>query len=323
VVVRDLEPALVVEGLPEDRVLLATAYIALGRLEDARRQLEQAREQAPEHVGTLVTLGNLAAAEGDLSGAETIYTEADRLSKAPGVARVKLALLFLSQGRTHEANALLDGLPFELVKGPDVALRIARAEREAGRAERALAALAIAVPENPQHRLLLRTFAAELQAAGRPDAALQSLRQIHALDPTDPSSKNDLAWGLAVAGVRLDRALGLARQAAKALDGDPAGLATLATVHLVRGEPFQALRAADRALALDPAPQLRPHLLYVRAASLSEIGRPVEAEEALRALRRETIPLDPPWHERATALARHLGMDANEEVSAQEGASTP
>jgi Flp pilus assembly protein TadD len=113
---------------------------------------------------------------------------------------------------------------------------------------------------------------------------------------------------LAVAGRDLDRALSLAREAAAELGEDARVLDTLATVHLARNEPAEALRAVERVLPGAPE-DLRPHLHYLRAESLAQLGRTREARQALADLRQGPGRLEAPWSKRAAALARRL--DAN------------
>jgi hypothetical protein len=110
---------------------------------------------------------------------------------------------------------------------------------------------------------------------------------------------------MALAGRELDEALVLAQRAVAGSRPPHAALDTLAAVHLARGEPEAALLAADRGLDGAPPP-LRPHLLYVRAVALAELGRLADARAALRALESEPEPLAAPWDARAAELAGRL-----------------
>jgi len=297
------------EASPSDLTVLGMAYLSSGRHEDARETFEAARSLDPETHGPWSGLGLVALREDDLEAAERWFREAEARAPQPEAVRVDLAVLRLHQGRPTEADALLEGVDDGFLAEPSRALLLARAEGEAGRLERGLALLRRALRDRPKHVALLQTYANLLESAGELDRALEVRERLHAAAPQDPGSKNDLAWGLAMAGRDLDRALLLARDAAAALDGDPAVLDTLATVHLARSEPTKALAVADQALGVgDEAEAVRAHLLWVRGAALADLGREDDARDALRALRGEEGELASPWKERMVQLERRLGM---------------
>jgi len=296
---------------PRDLALLGLAHLGEGHVEEARRVLEAAREEHPDSPAPLLGLARLVRWEGRLEQAERLLEEADRLASFPGEVRVDLVLLRLEQGRTEEAEALLETVSDSFLRRPAVAMRLATDLAGAGRRESALAHLRGAVAESPRHRSLLTSYAGELEAAGRLEDALRIRQRVLALDPADPASRNDLAWSLALANRDLDRALSLARQAAEGLPDNPAVLDTLATVHLLRGEPEAAVRAAERGLEGAPA-NLQPHLRFVRAAALADLGREDEARSAMRDLGNGKGALAPPWRERAATLVRRLGLPAEE-----------
>jgi len=291
-----------------DRNLLGMAYLAAGRLDAARETFESALEIDSDASGPLVGLARLAQQEGDLAEAERLLREAEERAPQPQGPRVERAALLLLQGRVEEADALLEGIGEEFVADPARTLVLVRGEMEAGRTERALRLLRRSLNEHPRHLELLSTYAATLQSAGRLDAAVRIWRRAQAYAPDDPSFKNNLAWGLAMVGRDLDRALELAREAAAALGDDPAVQETLAAVHLSRRDPAAALRAADRGLAAEPQAEVRWQLLLARATALADLGREGESRGALRVLRRGGGELGPPWRGRARALARRLGL---------------
>jgi tetratricopeptide (TPR) repeat protein len=295
------------QAAPADLTFLGAAYVATGRLEEARSTFQAGRDLDPEAAGPMIGFAALAEREGDLAAAERWVEEAERHSEQPAEPRVKRAVLMLRQGRTEEADALLESIEEWSLVSPRTASTLAAVERQAGRPLRAQRVLRRALRGNPRHRQLLVDYAVTLEAAGRVDAALKIWRRAHALAPDDARSKNDLAWGLAVADQELDLALTLAGEAVESLSEDPSVLDTLATVHLARSEPGPALRIADQALLAAPPP-LRAHLLYVRAAALAELGRNGEAAASLRELRGAPVALESPWTERAAALERRLGL---------------
>jgi len=300
---------------PRDRVVLGLAHLAAGRTEEARRVFREAREASPESPAPFLGSARLARLEGRLEEAAELLTEAERLASFPWEVRSELVLVRLEQGRTAEAEALLGAIPEAFLGRPSVAMRLASGLGGAGRREAALAHLRRAVAENPRHRTLLKSYAGQLEAAGRLEEALRIRERVLALDLGDPASRNDLAWSLALLGRDLGRALALARQAEEALPGDPAVLDTLATVHLLDGEPEAALRAAERGLEEAPT-DLQPHLRLVRATALADLGREEEARSALLSLGDGEAALAPPWRERAAILGRRLGLPADETSNA-------
>ncbi len=309
--------------LAADRVLAGEAYLALSRWDAARAEFEQAGKLAPEggENAGVGGLARLAEAEGDLERAEALWERADRAARVPGHSRLSRALLQLRLGRPQEAQALLATLPAEFLARPTVAARLARAHLETGRPERAVYVLGVALAEHPKQALLLRSRGYAHTALGRSAAALADFRGAFLQDPTDPIGKNDFAWGLAVLGRDLDNALELSRSAVEELEAHPATLDTLATVHLAREEPAEALAVAERGLARDADDAVRRHLAFVRAAALQDLGRREAAVQAFRALD-DAARLDPPWRERALARARALGLEparTPEEASSDAG----
>lgn len=292
---------------PPDLTFLGAAYLATNRIEDARSAFQAGLDLDANASGPKIGLAALAEREGDIATAERLLREAETHGTHPAEARAKRAALLLRQGRTEEADALLPTVEKWATDDPHTAASLAAAELQAGRKRRAIQFLRRSLRKNPSHRLLLTDYATVLESVGRVDEALEIWRRAYALAPDDARSKNDLAWGLAVSGEELDRALTLAGEALDEMGDDPGVLDTVATVHLARSEPHQALRVADQTLPA-ASPPLRAHLLYVRAAALAQLGRNDEAAASLRELRASPVELQPPWADRAAALERRLGI---------------
>lgn len=292
-----------------DLSLLGMAYLAAGRHEEARAVLEEARAAEPKAHGPLVSLGWLALEEGDFEAADRWFAESKSWDPQSDASSVYRAIVRLHEGRTDDADALLRDVDPAFLAEPTRALRLALAERRAGRADTAAERLVHALEERPEHPRMRAVLATLLDGESRFDDALEHRRKLYALDPTDPGAINDLAWGLAMAGRDLDRALELAEEASRKLEDDPSVLDTLATVRFARKEFAATLEVVDRALMLDPDPYVRRHLLYLRAASLDSLGRTADARRALEALRAEPEELAKPWKVRAEQLARRLGLE--------------
>lgn len=124
--------------------------------------------------------------------------------------------------------------------------------------------------------------ASVLLEAGKDARAYEAMEQALRLDPTNPDALNGVAWGIAVDGGDLDRALKLARAA---VDREPeAGhiVDTLGWVHFKRREYDEAVRWLRRAVKLAPnSAELREHLgqAYLARKDLPEAY--VEMRKAL------------------------------------------
>ncbi|MDJ0864610.1 MAG: sulfatase-like hydrolase/transferase [Myxococcota bacterium] len=290
------------------QLLLGRSLEGQGRGADAAAAFGRAARLDPRAAQPWIGLGRVREVEGDPAGAAAAYEAA--LERAPGepAAAWRLAALRFEAGASDEALRLLETAQGDA--GPQLALRVATAEWGAGRAPSAAARLSrvLAASDAALPPALAPHAAAVLGAGGRSEEALAVSEAALRDEPESWSLQNAVAWGLAARAEQLDRALSLARAAAEASHWAPHVADTLATVHLARGEPVAALRAADRGLAGLESPDGAPHLHYVRAAALVGLGRRAEARPALeRALRSAARPPREPWHETALALRRELG----------------
>ena len=105
----------VLETVPEDlpaRLALGRLFRRSGRLEESRRELEEARRIAPGHAGAGLELAALARAEGRTADEQALYEELLSGGAEPELwpVRLNLALLLLRQGRTAEARPHLEAL---------------------------------------------------------------------------------------------------------------------------------------------------------------------------------------------------------------------
>ncbi len=259
---------------PKDEIgLLAELVRARGDLDEGRAAEAFARLEALGDGSLSVVVHRAAAAlaAGDAAAAERDARKA--LGAEPGRSdmRILLARALLAQQRHADADRELMELPLGAVLPPRLALRAALAEVAAGRDDAALQRLADALERHPRVVVLARARGDLLERSGRLEQALAARETALTLDPASVSAQNDVAWTLARLGRDLDRALGLARAAAKRSGDAPDVLDTLATVLLARGEAAGALQVVDRALpsAGDAA---RAHLLELRARALAAAG---------------------------------------------------
>lgn len=87
-----------------DHLRLGNAYESQGLLEEATRQFQAARAQAPDSPEPLLALGNLAFGRGELDGAESLFRSALRKDPRSAGAANNLAMVFLAKDRLPEAK---------------------------------------------------------------------------------------------------------------------------------------------------------------------------------------------------------------------------
>jgi tetratricopeptide (TPR) repeat protein len=148
------------------RYNLGAALLALGRLDDAVRELQEAARQAPGRATVKTTLGSAYQAQGQTERALRAYREAVRLDPTYVNAQFDLGQLLLSSGREREA------LPFL---------------RAAARLE-------------PEDAVIHAQLGAALQKAGETGSAIESLKRALALDPEQDLARHNLAQALAATG---------------------------------------------------------------------------------------------------------------------------
>ena len=290
----------------EGQVLLGSALFQQNRVREARAIFEEAEAAHPLAPNPVVALAGLAVAEGRREDAHELYRRAIDLSERPVDPLWAWAALLIEDGRREEAEALLAPLPEERLLEPAPAIRLARAERAAGREGAAIDRLTAAVRRYPSAVQLLGAHAELLEANGRLEEALASRERLVELDPENPLHQNNLAFGLARVGRDLDRALALVESAIAKLGRHEALLDTLAAVHLARGEAAEALRVSEEGLELA---REDAHLHYLAAEAHRQLGDRDAARRAIRAaLSAHEGEAGPgaEWIEAARALDREL-----------------
>lgn len=246
--------------------LLAGARVWRDHLQDPARALTALREVLtvdPEHVPTLLAVGELGLGRGEAAASVKPLERAARHLKGPSRAA---ALVLL--GRAHEQ---LD------------------AEESAQKAYRdALAA-------DGGHRAALEALLSLAERAGR-TAEARSVAADLAATETDPARRAEGLWGLARAAVEAGEQDQAVRFLEAALAADASRmdvLEELARVHVERGDGRRARPWLERLVAARGQDAVPPSLLVALARGLWANGDHALAKERLRAaLRRDPTLLD-------------------------------
>ncbi len=186
-------------------------------------------------------LGALSAPSGRRAEAEISPEAADRL-RALGYVGGSASTPVDAGAAPNPAHHIADWTAFEQ----------ALTDVNAGRAAAALPRLKALAAKNPGAPVFQSTYARALKDTGSPDAAVAVYRRAVARWPADPSLYHDLAVAARAAG---DSGEALrAEQAALALDGsDAAALNGLGLLKIDAGDAAAAADAFERAAAEDPS----------------------------------------------------------------------
>jgi arylsulfatase A-like enzyme/Flp pilus assembly protein TadD len=135
------------------QLTLGEALEEQGRFEEAAACFEEAARLDPASAEPIVGLGRIAEARGERERALSLYQRAAGSRGASAEALWRHAALRIEAG--EPAEDLLSRIPEEATDQPKAALRLARAEVEAGRWGRALVRLKRALRLSPQSAELL------------------------------------------------------------------------------------------------------------------------------------------------------------------------
>lgn len=115
-------------------------------------------------------------------------------------------------------------------------------------------------------------------ASGEFDKANDYYRQALDVQPDFAPAANNLAWNLAVEGGDLDEAFQLARMAMGRMPDEPNVLDTMGWIHHLLGHHWKAVAELERAVALDPK---APALHYRLGKAYMAAGEPQDARRAM------------------------------------------
>ena len=238
---------------------LAVLSFQSGDLADAQERFVELAEKGDANDATLMYLSDIAAREGDVAAALAGY---GKLEDSPlgFSARSKAATLLFGSHRRAAALALLDAYA---AKHPerriDVTVTEAQLLSNHGAAGAALKLLDAALRSHPRHPELEYQRAVTLEQAGELGNSVQAFDRLLAERPGDPTLMNALGYTLADHHLQLARADSLIRRALAAMPDNPAVLDSFGWVRLREGDAAGAVPALARAYSLSHDAQIAAH----------------------------------------------------------------
>ncbi len=253
---------------------LEIAYGESGLLERRVAELEQRLRENPDDIGVLVESGIAEKTAGHLDEAEAKFRRALAYDPDSSVLHFFLAEIFYNRGLGEEALRFLRRSIDLNPANPDAHYLAGFILGDLGRVDEAREANRRAVALNPS----LTRAQANLSLEGRLSSSVID-------KPTDKQAQGragspHLTLGLAL---RLkgyhEEALRECRAALDAGEDPAAALEAIASLHLLLGQPHQALEAYDRCLAVSTD---NPRVWNQRGIALYMMGRSNDAEESFR-----------------------------------------
>lgn len=283
-----------------ERFAYADTLLRLDRLDEARQELENLRNDSALRDEAELRLGKLAYQLGDLSeagrrfgglldspeaAAEAFFYLSsiaeregrtdlalegyERLIEAGAglVVRGRAARLLLLQGDRDAAFQLLDELAAkERSEALDVELAKAALLEDVGKPQEAVAMLQLALERYPAHPGVRYQMALIQEKAGMTRESLRNFESLLKDRPEDASLLNALGYSLADRNLKLARAETLIRKALQASPDNPAFLDSMGWVRFRRGDVAGAIPYLERAYRIFPDAEIASHwgeLLWV------------------------------------------------------------
>jgi tetratricopeptide (TPR) repeat protein len=284
---KELEPVLREEPeMPQARLMLATCYAELGRTPEAKAQFDRVLKDDPRSVQGLIGLASVLRDEGrtddvialckrtlSLDGRNNqayallgeMYAERGEPDEAlpnfekaveiqPKLTRNRLNLAgSLIEARQYaRAEALLKDVVREYPKFPLAQFNLGLLYDEQGRPAEARSAYAAEVAAYPQHFRARFNLGKVLFQLGARDAAVEQMREVVRIAPTQPEGYLFLARGLLQTAAPVEEVQPLVEKGlslARKTDVQALGYYLLADVFSRRGQPDrvnEALRQAER-----------------------------------------------------------------------------
>jgi tetratricopeptide (TPR) repeat protein len=268
----------------EAQIVLANTLARLKDIDGAVRELEEAIQLAPTDARPYTSLGSVRATQRDDAAAEAAYKKAVdldpksiqarlglaffywtrparraeaesviqsalALDSSDRIANRMLAMLYLSQNRSSDAETPL--LRLVNMKDRAAAMTLADVYTRAGRVDNARG-LYESLKADKGYRALATTRLAQLEyGRGRRDDAHRILTEALKGDPTNPTFLQLQARWL-LDEHKVDEALELAKKSLAAAPQSAAANYTIGVVYLARGDAEEATKAFNETLRLNP-----------------------------------------------------------------------
>jgi tetratricopeptide (TPR) repeat protein len=283
-----------------ERFAYADTLLRLDRLDEARQELENLRNDSAVRDEAELRLGKLAYQLGDLgeagrrfgslidspeAAAEAFFYLSSiaeregrtdlalegygRLMEAGAglVVRGRAARLLLLKGDRDAAFQLLDEFAVkERSEALDVELAKAALLEDVGKPQEAVALLQLALERYPDHPGIRYQMALIQEKAGLTRESLRNFESLLKDRPEDASLLNALGYSLADRNMKLPRAETLIRKALEASPDNPAFLDSMGWVRFRRGDVAGAIPYLERAYRIFPDAEIASHwgeLLWV------------------------------------------------------------
>ncbi|MDO8502439.1 MAG: tetratricopeptide repeat protein [Gemmatimonadaceae bacterium] len=255
---------------------LEIAYGEAGLLERRVAELEARLVDAPDDIGLLVESGIAEKTAGHLDDAEAKFHRALTHDPDSSVLHFFLAEIFYNRGLGEEALRFLRRSIDLNPANPDAHYLAGFILGDLGRVEEAREANRRAVALNPS----LTRAQANLSLEGRrsPSEPASNARSDAQGATRSGRAHLTLALALRLKGYHAE-ALRECRAALDAGEDPAAALEAIASLHLLLGQPHQALEAYDRSLAVNAE---NPRVWNQRGVALYLMGRSNDAEESFR-----------------------------------------
>lgn len=281
-------------------VSLADVYGRIGRRDEMRRSLDEARQKGVP----LADLAAMSQRHKDWEYAERFLREIVNGPLAGPEPYLDLHRLLSETLKRHDDSLLmLDEASRRFPASIPLRLAAAHAATEARNFDRALAAITeaekIAEFGEQQSSLPFVWFNRGIVFERKGDIVEAEgwLRKTIDAQPRHHPAMNYLSYTWADHGVNLEQALEMVQKALELDPGNAAYLDTLGWVYFRMGRLDEALAEIDRALQTDPD---EPEILQHRGDILEKLGRHQEAREAWK----KSLELDPA---RASEIGQRLG----------------
>jgi tetratricopeptide (TPR) repeat protein len=254
---------------------LEIAYGESGLLERRVAELEQRLRENPEDIGLLVESGIAEKTAGHLDEAEAKFRRALSYDADSSVLHFFLAEIFYNRGLGEEALRFLRRSIDLNPANPDAHYLAGFILGDLGRVEEAREANRRAVALNPALTRAQANLSLESRGASSSDNGSAAEQPAHG-----KAGSPHLTLGLALRlkGYHAE-ALRECRAALDAGEDPAAALEAIASLHLILGQPHQALEAYDRCLAVS---EDNPRIWNQRGIALYMLGRSNDAEESFR-----------------------------------------